>query len=285
MRGSCTVCRRPRLRRGDEDALSQRWLSVLARDPAYNLNFSLGQPKGFQLAEPSLSWRPLIWRPLPVVLVHPSDRYGSGHYRAIRPMEEQSSAGLIDGVLSMALLSPAELARVAPYSMVFQRHIGEESLSAMRRAQAFSRSFKVFELNDHLPSLAVGRLPGHDAGIFPTICAKLWPASIAWWCPPKPWPTLCMACIRIPGSSTVAWTSRAGGVAKQPAVCRRQAPGRVGGRGLAAGQSSSDRRGGESLATEVDWVFMGLVPRNCCPMSRKCIVVWRSACIRRRWPG
>ncbi|MGE8411716.1 MAG: glycosyltransferase [Pseudomonas sp.] len=159
MRGSTVENLTP----ADEDALSRRWLSVLARDPAYNLNFSLEQPKGFQLAESSLCWRPLIWRPLPVVLVHPSDRYASGHYRTLQPMAGLNAAGLIDGVASMALLSAPELERITPDSIIFQRHLGDASLQAMRRARDFSRSFKVFEVNDHLPSLALGEA-GHGRG-------------------------------------------------------------------------------------------------------------------------
>ncbi|AGL83489.1 glycosyltransferase [Pseudomonas protegens] len=255
----------------DEDALSQRWLSVLARDPAYNLNFSLGQPKGFQLAEPSLSWRPLIWRPLPVVLVHPSDRYGSGHYRAIRPMEEQSSAGLIDGVLSMALLSPAELARVAPDSMVFQRHIGEESLSAMRRAQAFSRSFKVFELNDHLPSLAVGEA-----------AQGMTPGDISYYLREA------VACVDRLVVSTEALADALHGLHPDTRVihsrldqqgwgalpssqrCAGDKP-RVGWAG-ADWQLANLQVIGEvvkALATEVDWVFMGACPEELLPYVKE----------------
>ncbi|WVM93946.1 hypothetical protein ULG90_09635 [Halopseudomonas pachastrellae] len=42
-----------------EDALYQRWLPRLARDAAYNANFSLVRKGGFQLTDPQISWRPL----------------------------------------------------------------------------------------------------------------------------------------------------------------------------------------------------------------------------------
>src|SRR5690606_9603688 len=60
----------------ESDALYAKWLPLLARDPAYNANFSLVQPGGFKLADAALSWRPLAsWRPLPVVLAHPADQF------------------------------------------------------------------------------------------------------------------------------------------------------------------------------------------------------------------
>lgn len=136
-----------------EDALYERWLPVLARDPAYNLNFSLMQRSGFQFADPQLCWRPLVWRPSPTVLVHPADRYGCGHYRVIQPFNAQKKAGLIDGVLSGVLLPLTEVERLAPDAIILQRQIGEEQLNTMRRLKTFSRAFKVFELDDYLPNL------------------------------------------------------------------------------------------------------------------------------------
>ena len=136
-----------------EDALYERWLPVLARDPAYNLNFSLMQSSAFQFADPQLCWRPLVWRPSPTVLVHPADRYGCGQYRVIQPFNAQKKAGLIDGVMSGVLLPVTEIERLAPDAIVLQRQIGEEQLNTLRRMQKFSGAFKVFELDDYLPNL------------------------------------------------------------------------------------------------------------------------------------
>lgn len=136
-----------------EDALYERWLPVLARDPAYNLNLSLMQSSGFQLADPQLCWRPLVWRPTPTVLVHPADRGGCGHYRVIQPFNAQKNAGLIDGVLSGFSLPLTEVERLAPDAIIFQRQISEQQINSMRRLQTFSRSFKVLELDDYLPNL------------------------------------------------------------------------------------------------------------------------------------
>lgn len=139
-----------------DDALYERWLPVMARDPAYNPGFSLQAEQGFKLADPQLSWQPLqSWRPLPLVLGHHADRQGCGHYRMIQPFNAMRDAGLIEGHLSMGLLSPAELARYAPDVVVLQRAVLDEQLEKMRRMQAFSGAFKVFELDDYLPNLPI----------------------------------------------------------------------------------------------------------------------------------
>ncbi len=140
----------------ESDALYAKWLPLLARDPAYNANFSLVQPGGFKLADAALSWRPLAsWRPLPVVLAHPADQFGCGHYRVMQPFNAQLEAGLIDGALSMGLMHVADLERYDPDVILLQRQIGSERLEAMRRMKTFSRAFKVYELDDYLPNLPI----------------------------------------------------------------------------------------------------------------------------------
>ncbi|MGE8499339.1 MAG: glycosyltransferase [Pseudomonas sp.] len=136
-----------------QDTMYSRWLPLLARDPAHNANFSLND-KGFDL-EPdlNLTWRPLTWRPLPVVLAHPADPFGCGNYRMIRPFKAQKEAGLIDGMLSSGLLHVVDLERYNPDVVVLQRQISDGRLEAMRRIKQFSNAFKVYELDDYLPNL------------------------------------------------------------------------------------------------------------------------------------
>lgn len=138
----------------EQDELFSRWLPILARDSAYNPNLSLQRPGGFKLTDLQLSWRPLMaWRPLPVVLAHPADQYGCGHYRVMQPFMALEQAGMVDGTLSSGLMHVVDLERYDPDVIVLQRQISEERLEAMRRMQAFSRAFKVYELDDYLPNL------------------------------------------------------------------------------------------------------------------------------------
>lgn len=138
----------------DQELLYARWLPLLAQDPAYNPNLSLQRAGGFALADNALSWRPLqSWKPLPVVLAHPADRFGCGHYRVIQPFMALQQAGCIEGLLSDGLPPVIELQRYAPDTVILQRQIGDERLDAMRRMQRFSSAFKVYELDDYLPNL------------------------------------------------------------------------------------------------------------------------------------
>lgn len=139
---------------GEEDAMYARWMHELARDPSYNAGFSVDVEPGFKLGDPHLSWQPLAsWRPLPVVLAHNADTYGCGHYRVIQPFNAMRNAGLLEGNVSIELLSPVALERYNPNVVVLQRQVGDERLESMRRMKAFSSAFKVYELDDYLPNL------------------------------------------------------------------------------------------------------------------------------------
>ena len=138
----------------EEDALYERWLPALARDPLHNPNFSLSSSNGLGLAPSGLSWRPLSsWKPLPTVLAHVADSGGCGNYRVIQPLDALNREGVAEGALAWNYLAPAELERYQPDSIILQRQVGDEQLEHMRRMHAFSRAFKVYELDDYLPNL------------------------------------------------------------------------------------------------------------------------------------
>ena len=137
-----------------QDVMYEKWLAKLARDPAYNPNFSLAMPGGFRLADNQISWRPLgNLRPAPVALVHPADVFGCGHYRVMQPFLAMQEQGILDGAISAGLMHVTDLERYSPDTIVLQRQIGEERLEAMRRMKRFSSAFKVYELDDYLPNL------------------------------------------------------------------------------------------------------------------------------------
>lgn len=138
---------------GEQDALYERHLPDIARDPAYNRNLALSG-RGFDLEiDSGLTWRPLSWRPLPVVLAHPADPFGCGNYRVIKPFSALKESGMADGMMSIGLLHVPDLERFDPDIIVLQRQIGDERLDAMRRIKKFSRAFTIYELDDYLPNL------------------------------------------------------------------------------------------------------------------------------------
>lgn len=139
----------------EEDAMYERWLPVLARDPAYNPNFALNDQQGFKLAPARFTWKPMQALGTPVVLAHNADATGCGQYRVIQPHNALKEAGLIDGQLASSYLTVTELERYNPDSIILQRQIGETHYELMRRMKKFSRALKVFELDDYLPNLPV----------------------------------------------------------------------------------------------------------------------------------
>lgn len=136
----------------EQDAMYEKWLPQLAHDPAYNDNLALND-EGFALERNAgLTWRPMPWRPLPVVLAHNADPWGCGNYRLIKPFEAMRDEALIDGALSERLLSVPELARLSPDVIVFQRQTNLQALELMAGAKRFSPAFKIYELDDYLPN-------------------------------------------------------------------------------------------------------------------------------------
>lgn len=139
----------------EQDALYAKWMPFIARDPAYNANLSLeGNSFSFE-ARVDLVRHRAVLRDMPLVLAHSADRWGCGHYRIVQPLDALRREALLDGLAVDAALLPSELAKLDPDVIVLQRQIGDERLEAMRRMKAFSRAFKVYELDDYLPNLPV----------------------------------------------------------------------------------------------------------------------------------
>ncbi|WP_267110229.1 glycosyltransferase [Xanthomonas sacchari] len=136
-----------------DEALLQRWLPALAQDPAYSPSLGLDRPGGFQLTESEFSWQPLSWKPLPRVLAHPGDTFGSGQYRVIQPFQALAAAAQIDGLYYARLLDPVELQRIGADVVVLQRRVGDAELARMERMRRFGTAFMVYELDDYLPNL------------------------------------------------------------------------------------------------------------------------------------
>jgi GT2 family glycosyltransferase/SAM-dependent methyltransferase/glycosyltransferase involved in cell wall biosynthesis len=138
---------------GEQDAMYERWLPLLARDPAYNRHLAL-HGDGFEF-EPSreIRWQPLAWRPVPVIRALAADQSGCGHYRIIQPLQAMVQEGLVQGLVGSGHATPVLLERYAPDTLVFQRQMLDAQIESMRRARRFSSSFKVYELDDYLPGI------------------------------------------------------------------------------------------------------------------------------------
>lgn len=137
----------------DEDSVFAHWMPQIANDNAYNVNLSLSEQPFTICSDSLLSWRPLSWKPLPVVVPHMADYMGCGYYRIIKPFEAMQRDTVVDGKLSEALLSASYLARYQPDSIVIQSNISPVFHEWARRTSKLTNVFKVFELDDYLPNI------------------------------------------------------------------------------------------------------------------------------------
>lgn len=139
--------------RGEQAHMYDSWLGKIAHDPAYNKNLVL-EGTGFAFSSSSITpWYPFAQRHLPFVLCHPADPYGCGHYRVLKPFQALEAAQLIEGATTEMLLTPVELERLSPDAVVFQRQISEVQINVIRDAGSFSKTFKVYELDDYVLDL------------------------------------------------------------------------------------------------------------------------------------
>lgn len=135
----------------ERHALYEKWLPLLARDPAYNQNLSL-DGFGFKLAyEKAREWSKIGSASLPRLLVHPSDSTGCGHYRHRQPFRAMQEALLVDGaVVDKAMLSPVELERFDPDVILYQRQFTPHGISQIEEGRyAFSKAFRVIDMDDY----------------------------------------------------------------------------------------------------------------------------------------
>ncbi|WP_158150963.1 glycosyltransferase [Pantoea ananatis] len=138
----------------NEHHFYRSWKGTLSNDPAYNANLSLSSENFNVCPDSLLSWQPLDWHPLPIVIPHMADFYGCGYYRIIKPFETMKKNGLVDGKLSETMLSVPYLERYKPDSVVFQRQLTPEFHEWASYVRKVSGVFKVFELDDlltHIP--------------------------------------------------------------------------------------------------------------------------------------
>lgn len=130
-------------------ALQERWLPILARDPAYSQNMSLeGALYGLN---PGLrrGWSPFSLRQLPNILGMPVNASASGHYRMIQPFLELETAGIAMGRIGYAKPTVMEIERQQPDVIIFQGRYIESSPREISDIRRNSSARLIYELDDY----------------------------------------------------------------------------------------------------------------------------------------
>ncbi|MBD8707134.1 glycosyltransferase [Pseudomonas sp. CFBP 13711] len=132
-------------------ALYTKWLKYIAHDPAYNDNFS-ARAQGLQLeTNTALTWRPLSWRPVPIVLSHLNDLC-PGSQRLNGALDTLADALLIEHVSVPDVLTLGEFARLRPEALILQCPLSEASLDDIRTIKAHSQALRLCDMDQYPPS-------------------------------------------------------------------------------------------------------------------------------------
>lgn len=161
----------------EENQIVEKWHNYFINDPCYNQNLTLNNVNFDVSSDSELTWRPLSWRPLPVVMPFMADFFGCGYYRIIKPYEAMRENGLIDGKLSSVLINSTEMNRYNPDSLIFQRRIDTDFHEWIKKISKHSRAFKVYELDDYLPNIP---LKNHHRSEFGSDVKKMMRRSLSY---------------------------------------------------------------------------------------------------------
>ncbi len=137
----------------EKDTFYQRWLPLVARDPAYNVNLTLQGvgASNFSL-EPGLrtGWSAFSKAQLPNVLAVPINASAIGHYRMSQPMIELEAANRVEGRVCYGLPSIIDIERQSPDVIVLQGRYSEHAIDEIPPLKKFFNARRIFELDDYV---------------------------------------------------------------------------------------------------------------------------------------
>jgi GT2 family glycosyltransferase len=241
-------------------AMFRKWMPQIAYDPAYNRNLS-SFGLGFAVeTESPQTWDP-EFRPRERVVVFPADREGCGEYRIIAPSRALLRAGMVHTYETMRLMTPPEIARAAPDSIVFQRQLEPGQIEVMEWVKNTSKALRVFELDDLITNLPPKS--AHRAWIAPDIAQRIKRALalcdrfvVSTEPMARAYGKMCDEVVVVPNRLEKSrWLGLAGGRRQggKPRVGWAGAIGHLGDLGIIAQVV-------EATAREVDWIFFGMCP-------------------------
>ncbi|MEB0224503.1 glycosyltransferase [Pseudomonas sp. 10S4] len=158
------------LRAQEQEVFYKRWLPIVARDPAYNVNLSLHGLGGSSFSlEPGLraGWSPFSKAQLPKILALPVNASAIGHYRVTQPLIELEAAGRAHGRIHYNLPSIIEVERQSPDVIVLQGRYSEGPINEIPGLKTYSNARRIYELDDYVINVPhrnahIRNMPGKD---------------------------------------------------------------------------------------------------------------------------
>lgn len=246
--------RTPR-RDAERDQLQRRWLPLLARDPAYNLNLSL-EGAGFtfdygrQRQSDSL---------LPRVLLHGWADEFPVHLRLRQPLVAAWQAEQLDGLLCMTELEPLEQERFQATSLVFQTRGQPDELQRLQPIVARSSAFKVLQVEGNFTTLSAELV---QAGGLVDRVVVANAAQAALWAGVNDAVWVAPTCLLAEAWGAVSRVARSGSLPRIGWYCQ------------ATDVESADamREIIQTLAGRVEWVVLGICPPSLLPFVKEMLV-------------
>ncbi len=145
-----------KLRATEQEVFYQRWLPIVARDPAYNPSLTLPRLAGSSFSlEPGLctGWSPFSRQQLPKILALPINASAIGHYRVTQPLIELEAAGRAIGRIHYDLPSIIEVERQSPDVIILQGRYSEAPINEIEVLKTYSSARRIYELDDYVVSV------------------------------------------------------------------------------------------------------------------------------------
>jgi len=154
----------------EQEVFYKRWLPIVARDPAYNVNLSLHGLGGSSFSlEPGLraGWSPFSTSQLPTILALPVNASAIGHYRVTQPLIELEAAGRAHGRIHYNLPSIIEVERQSPDVIILQGRYSEGPINEIPGLKTYSSARRIYELDDYVINVPhrnahIRNMPGKD---------------------------------------------------------------------------------------------------------------------------
>ncbi|WJV52151.1 glycosyltransferase [Prodigiosinella aquatilis] len=139
----------------------RRWLPLIANDPSYNKNLSL-KGKGYEPEwNSALTWQPLSWRPVPMIMAWSGEDKRSASSRIIHPLEKMKSEGFLDGIVIQKGLTIPEFYRFNPDVLVVQGCHLAEYHRWLDQIKTLNPIFTVCDIDEHFLSAGLIKKNGH----------------------------------------------------------------------------------------------------------------------------